>query len=72
MPQSKKLSIVILIMGFLFLTACSFPALGAPTEPSIDPVLTDAARTIEARLTSEDNGSTCRYRYPRRDLATYC
>lgn len=57
MPQSKKLSIVILIMGFLFLTACSFPALGAPTEPSIDPVLTDAARTIEARLTSEAGGS---------------
>ena len=57
MPQSKIFSLVILIMGFLVLTACSFPALGAPKEPSIDPVLTDAARTIEARLTSEAGGS---------------
>ena len=53
MPQAQKSSTVILILGFFFLAACSFPALGAPTEPSIDPVLTDAARTIEARLTSE-------------------
>jgi hypothetical protein len=57
MPQLQKHSCVILILGFLFLTACSFPALMAPTEPSIDPVLTDAARTIEARLTSEAGGS---------------
>jgi hypothetical protein len=57
MPQAQKRSTVILILGFFFLAACSFPALGAPTEPSIDPVLTDAARTIEARLTSEAGSS---------------
>jgi len=57
MPQAQKSSTVILILVFFFLAACSFPALGAPTEPSIDPVLTDAARTIEARLTSEAGSS---------------
>jgi hypothetical protein len=57
MPPTHKKTNRILILSFFCLAACSFPALGAPTEPSIDPVLTDAARTIEARLTSEAGGS---------------
>jgi len=57
LPHFEKLFIVILILGFLFLASCTFPALGAPTNPSIDPVLTDAARTIEVRLTSEAGSS---------------
>ena len=56
MPLFKKRLSVLLVFIFIIVAGCSFPGLSAPTEPSIDPVLTDAARTIEARLTSEARG----------------
>jgi hypothetical protein len=51
--QTQILLIVSLVLVFLTLVGCSFPGLSGPTDPSIDPVLTDAARTIVARLTSD-------------------
>lgn len=53
MLNSKQCLTGILLLACCLLAGCNFPAFSNPTEPSIDPVLTDAAKTIAVRLTSE-------------------